>query len=117
SSGSAHESLLSRHKDGFDSPIPSGNATTARVLLRLAARTGKPAYAADVGRALSERFEVHAVLAIPAGAALGPRRVGLRLGFQPCDADSCRSPDEALVDLPLRFEVEDAPARHPAVFR
>ena len=242
SSGSAHESLLSRHKDGFDSPIPSGNATTARVLLRLAARTGKPAYAAaanatisafrplvarapsgtmafvravadrlafeatgggpaapdavvrrgplrveafleraearpgttvrvvlrvalddgwhvnpsgpasgdlvpttlalaqpspvaldrvvfhpaapavaagaaDVGRALSGRFEVHAVLAIPAGAALGPRRVGLRLGFQPCDADSCRSPDEALVDLPLRFEVEDAPARHPAVFR
>ena len=40
STASDHEALLARPRDAFDSPIPSANATAARVLLRLSARTG-----------------------------------------------------------------------------
>ncbi|MFO0932439.1 MAG: thioredoxin domain-containing protein [Planctomycetota bacterium] len=238
----AHERLLARSKDAFDTPIPSANATAARVLLRLADRTGLASYRAAADRTIAtfralvarapggtmafvrvvaaraaaeargvvpvagdvsgregplaveaflERgearpgtvvrvllrvtldpgwhvnpagpargdlvptsltlaapatvelrsvgfpaatsappgpgaapvpllagtFDVEAALAIPAGAALGPRKVGLVLGFQPCDATSCRLPTSLRVDLPLRFEAQDAPPRHPALFK
>ena len=66
---------------------------------------------------LQGTFDVTAALAIPAGAALGPRKVGVLLAFQPCDATSCGLPATLRLDLPLRFEAEDAPARHPALFR
>jgi hypothetical protein len=65
---------------------------------------------------LPERFEVRATLRVPAGAALGPRRVGLLLRFQACDATSCQAPDEARLDLALRLEAADAPPRHPTLF-
>jgi uncharacterized protein len=45
SSSSDHEALLSKSKDAFDSPIPSANATAARVFVRLSRRTGPTAIA------------------------------------------------------------------------
>jgi uncharacterized protein YyaL (SSP411 family) len=241
SSSTEHETLLARSKDAFDSPIPSGNATAARVLLRLFVRTGDakrrhqadrvlgadralaaraPTGAMAMVRAVADRaalenqgvapetgdvtlrrgvasidvflergeakpgttvrvavrlalasgWHVNAAkasrpeliptkldlgekapvsmgaveyppamvlagptpadavavyegtvwfrtsLAIPADAATGPRRVPLVLTFQPCDAATCKTPDEVRLDVPLRFGDEGA-ARHPAVFR
>jgi len=242
SSSDAHERLLARGKDGFDTPIPSGNATAARVLLRLADRTGLASYrtAADAtlgafralvarapsgtmafvrtfaaraaaeprgiapatgdasGRAgplaveaflergeadpgsavrvllrvtldagwhvnpagpaagdlvpttltlaapasvelrgvvfppaaraapgpgaapvplLAGTFDVVATLVVPAGTPLGAREVALALGFQPCDATSCRLPSTLRIDLPLRVAAVDGPPRHPTLFR
>jgi uncharacterized protein YyaL (SSP411 family) len=242
SSADDHESLLARPKDAFDSPIPSANATAARVFLRLSGRFGSPRdrEACDAAlaafrpllaraptatlafhRVLADRhalaaagavadkpdvvvrratatveaflergearpgtsvrvlvrvtlapglhanpfagvaeplvatslaaaprspvalegvvppppalrppgpgqppmpllegaFEVRGVLAVPAGAPPGPRKVGLLLTFQPCDATSCRAPEELRLDLPLRFSAEDGPPLHPAIFR
>jgi uncharacterized protein YyaL (SSP411 family) len=62
-------------------------------------------------------FDVAAALSIPAGAPPGPRKIGLLLSFQPCDASSCRAPEEVRIDVPLRFADEDGPALHPATFR
>jgi uncharacterized protein YyaL (SSP411 family) len=254
-----HEALLARPKDAFDSPIPSGNATAARVLLRLAARTKEPAYraAADrtiaaflplmaraptgttaMFRALADRraagpapapaadapssssatgggipppgvagdahvdrtpihvdaflergearpgtsvrvllrvtveegwhvnaagkapenlvatrvesapkapatlvdvaypeatplslaegqpplpalagtFAIRGSLAIPPGAPMGPRKIGLLLTVQPCDVSACRAPEEIRVDVPLRFAAADSEPRHPDAF-
>ena len=45
--------LLARQKETFDSPIPSESGTAARLLLRLAARTGERRYGAAADRALT----------------------------------------------------------------
>ena len=62
-------------------------------------------------------FDVAAALAVPAGAAPGPRKIGLLLSFQPCDHASCLAPEEVRLDVPLRFADEDGPALHPRLFR
>jgi hypothetical protein len=241
SSEGAHEALIARAKEVWDSPIPSDNGTAARLLLRLSARTGDPRYRAAADRILAAyrpllghaqtargvvalcralalrvalgekagaaeplapgdahvaqgvaevdawleraeaapgarvRFAVRVVLAdgwhvnasdapadrtatalrlaekspvrlasiawpapeptapgapdgyagafwvrgeleLPAGAPLGPRRASLVLTLQPCDATSCREPEDVRLDLPLRFAAEDGPARHAGVF-
>jgi uncharacterized protein YyaL (SSP411 family) len=41
---SDHEPLLARLKDGYDSVMPSGNSTSVRVLMTLAAATGDQQY-------------------------------------------------------------------------
>jgi hypothetical protein len=58
------------------------------------------------------RGEVH----VPPAAPPGPRRVSLLLTLQPCDAASCRAPEEVRLDFALRFADADGPARHAAVF-
>jgi uncharacterized protein YyaL (SSP411 family) len=242
SSADDHEALLARPKDAFDSPIPSANATAARVLLRLSVRTGKTAYREACDRAVAafrpllaraptgtlalarviadraalgpvaaapsagdvevrrgpaavslflERgearpgtkvrfalrvalepgvhvnpgsgveaplvatalalapkapatladvafpaptrkspgpgaapialldgtFEVTGALAIPADAPPGPRRIGILLTFQPCDATACRAPEEVRLDAVIRYSDADGPVRHPSRFR
>ena len=62
-------------------------------------------------------FDVTAALSVPAGSAPGPRKIGLLLSFQPCDATSCQAPEEVRLDVPLRFADEDGPALHPRTFR
>ncbi len=47
-----HEDLLARSKDPFDGAIPSGNGVAARVLVRLARRTGKDSYRQQARRML-----------------------------------------------------------------
>jgi len=241
SSSTDHETLLARSKDAFDSPIPSGNATAARVLQRLFVRTGDvarreaadrvlgpyralaaraPTAAMALVRAIADRvvianggaapeagdvtvrrgvatidvflergeakpgttvraairvtlasgwhvnaakaskpeliatllasaekspvamgaveyptpttlagakptdavsvyegtFWLRTTLSIPADAVTGPRRVPLVLTFQPCDAATCKLPEEVRLEVPLRFG-DDGPARRPAVFR
>jgi uncharacterized protein YyaL (SSP411 family) len=239
-SSTEHEVLLARTKEAFDTPIPSGNATAVRVLLRLAARGADPRYraAADrtvaafrwvaeraptgataMVRAIADRLRLPATgaealppgdvrerrgpaqvdvylergeakpgasvgvlvrivldegwhvngpspartdrvastlataagaparleavrwpatatigsgdaavdgyegtvdvrgrLSIPADAPPGPRRIALVLTLQPCDASSCRRPEEVRLDVPLRFG-DEGPARHPSLFR
>jgi DsbC/DsbD-like thiol-disulfide interchange protein len=61
-------------------------------------------------------FWLRTTLSIPAAAATGPRRVPLILTFQPCDAATCKLPEEVRIEVSLRFG-DDAPVRHPAVFR
>ena len=48
-----HETLIARAKEVCDSPIPSDNGTAARLLLRLAARTGEARYRAAADRTLA----------------------------------------------------------------
>ena len=62
-----HERLVLRPKDVQDNAVPSGNAMTARVLLRLAAWTGESAYRDAAERAL--RSVVGFVARYPTGFA------------------------------------------------
>jgi hypothetical protein len=48
-----HEALFAREKGVFDDPIPSDNGSAARLLLRLAARTGDPRYREAADRTLA----------------------------------------------------------------
>jgi uncharacterized protein YyaL (SSP411 family) len=237
-----HEALLVRPKDAFDTPIPSANATAARVLLRLSVATGLPTYRdacdrtlaafrplverAPTGtmallRAIADRADAKApgvepargdvhvrrgpaeidvflersearpgtavrvlvrltfdagwhvtpheggtnvndtlvesvarapatlvdvvypggtllidgqysggayvvyqgtvritgALSIPADAPPGPRKIGLAVRFQPCDATSCKATEEVRLDVPLRFADADGPPKHPELFR
>ena len=60
---------------------------------------------------------IRGVLEVPADAARGPRRIGLVLTLQPCDAASCQAARDLALDLPLRFDPEAEPERrHPEVF-
>jgi uncharacterized protein YyaL (SSP411 family) len=49
----SHEALLTRRKETMDSPIPSDNGVAARVLLRLATRTGEARWREAADRTLS----------------------------------------------------------------
>jgi hypothetical protein len=61
-------------------------------------------------------FEIRAALEVPADAPPGPRRLSLVLDLQACDAEACAAPEEVALDLPLRFDPEDGPRRHGALF-
>jgi hypothetical protein len=62
-------------------------------------------------------LDLFGALAVPEGAPPGPRKVGIVLSFQPCDATSCAAPEEVRLDVPLRFAAADGPPRHPTLFR
>jgi hypothetical protein len=66
---------------------------------------------------LAGTFEIRAAFEVPADAPLGPRKVGLVLVVQACDAASCRLAESIRLDVPLRFADADGPPRHPASFR
>ena len=62
-------------------------------------------------------FEIRAALEIPADALPGPRKIPLVLRWQPCNEGSCQAPVELELDVPLRFDGQDGPRRHEALFR
>ena len=73
-----HERLVTRPKDVQDNAVPSGNAMAARVLLRLAAWTGRGEYRAAGERAL--RAVVPYVARYPTGFAQWLSAMDLALG-------------------------------------
>ena len=73
-----HERLVTRPKDVQDNAVPSGNAMAARVLLRLAAWTGRGAYRDAAERAL--RSVVPFVARYPTGFAQWLSAMDLALG-------------------------------------
>jgi len=64
-------------------------------------------------------FELRAELVVPEGVPSGPRKVPLRLRVQVCaDEDGvCLPPVTISLELPIRFDAEDGPRRHPSLFK
>ncbi len=52
STGSGHEKLILRHREGHDGAVPNANAIVVQVLLRLSRHLGRPELAAEAERAL-----------------------------------------------------------------
>jgi len=52
STGSGHEKLILRHREGHDGAVPNANAIAAQVLVRLSRHLGRPELAAEAERAL-----------------------------------------------------------------
>ena len=96
-----HEALLARPKDAFDSPIPSPNATAARVLLRLARRTGHAPYGDAAGRTLAAFRPL--VARAPAGTAALVRAVAERLVGEAAGAGTA-APDATARTGPVRVD-------------
>ncbi len=61
--------------------------------------------------------EIRATLVVPEGAVRGPRKLGLELRFQPCDDTMCVAPVTSRLELPIRFDPETGPGRHPSLFK
>jgi hypothetical protein len=59
---------------------------------------------------------VRARLVVPSDVPPGPRLVPLRLIVQPCSGTECLAPREVRLDLKVRYDASDGPARHDAVF-
>jgi uncharacterized protein YyaL (SSP411 family) len=109
------------HVNGPDAPAGRIATTLALapkspVALRPAAWPALRAAQGDEPAGYTGTFWLRGEVSVPHDAPPGPRRVTLLLTLQPCDATSCRAPEEVRLDLPLRFAEEDAPTRHPAVF-
>jgi uncharacterized protein YyaL (SSP411 family) len=85
SSSSDHEALLSNSKDGFDSPIPSANATATRVFLRLSRRTAPTDAAGFAYRAAADRTLVAfrgLVARAPSGTMAFVREIAARAALE-----------------------------------
>jgi len=113
-SGRHHERLVvGRQKETFDSPIPSDNATAARVLLRLAARTGEARYREAAQRTLAAWRPLLGWARAARGTVALYRALALRLATAPPEA---RTGDVSVDVDPVRVDAflerrEAAPGR------
>jgi uncharacterized protein YyaL (SSP411 family) len=98
-----HEALFARGKETWDSPIPSDNGTAARVLLRLAARTGDATLRAPADRTLSAFRPLMGDARMARGIVALYRALGDRLalfGEDVATAGDARARiDEGVIDL------------------
>jgi len=61
--------------------------------------------------------EIRAELVIPGEAQAGARQVALSLWFIACDDKTCRAPAQVRLEVPLVFDAETGPRRHPSIFK
>jgi uncharacterized protein YyaL (SSP411 family) len=101
-------------------PTALGAAPRSPVVLEEVSYPPATTRALGPGQAPSALYEgafwVRGVLRVPDDALEGPRKVALVLTLQPCDATSCRAPEEVRLELALRFGPDDGPPRHAGVF-